>query len=133
MSLLLAILGCIVVSMALGYLWYSNWLFGPSWAKLTGLSEHDLKKQRAGINYLIMMIAVLLEALVLSVIFSFVQVSDLTESLKIGFLMWSGFIATTHLSNSLFGRVPLKLYLINTGFHLVAIMAMSVILTIWRF
>src|SRR5581483_6862526 len=128
---ILAILGCIVASMALGYLWYSNWLFGQSWAKLTGLSEADLKKQRAGVNYLIMMVAVLLEALVLSVIFSFVQVENLTESLKIGFLMWSGFIVTTHLSNSLFGKVPLKLFLINTGFHLVAILAMSVILTIW--
>jgi hypothetical protein len=133
MPLILAILGCVLSSMVIGYLWYSKWLFAKEWMRLVGLSEHQMKKDGVWVSYLITMAAALLEALVLSVVFSFVQVENVTESMKIGFLMWSGFIATTQLTNALFAQKPLKLFLIEAGYHLVAIMAMSVILTVWRF
>jgi biotin transporter BioY len=39
----LAILAAVIIKQALGALWFSPALFGPSWCKLTGVSKADVK------------------------------------------------------------------------------------------
>lgn len=129
---LYAILAAAFSSMLVGYLWYSPMVFMGTWMKLSGITKAEMNREGVWVNYLIMFIGAVLEALVLSVILHFVQVGNLMEGLKVGFLIWSGFVATTHLSNSLFARRPLKLFLLNNGCHLVIILVMSTILTLFR-
>jgi Protein of unknown function (DUF1761) len=58
--------------------------------------------------------------------------TDLMRGLKIGFGVWLGFVATVQFTNALFGKKPMKLFMIDTGYQLVCYIAMSIILVLWR-
>jgi hypothetical protein len=50
--------------------------------------------------------------------------------MKVGFAMWLGFVATVQLTDTLFGRKPFKLFLINTGYQLTCYLVMGAILAV---
>ncbi len=129
---LLAVLVAVVLSMAVGAVWYSPLAFAKPWMRLVGLTDKDLKKDGAWVNYLITFIGLVLMALVLSLFLNLLGVSNVVEGLKVGFFVWSGFVATTSLTNALFSQKPLKLYLLENGHHLAVILVMSAILSAWR-
>ena len=52
--------------------------------------------------------------------------------MKLGALCWAGFAATLGLTANMFSEKPLSTYLIDTGFQLVAIVAMCLLLALWR-
>jgi hypothetical protein len=52
--------------------------------------------------------------------------------MKIGLAVWLGFVTTVQLTNVLFGKQPVKLYAINTGYQLVCYLVMGAILGAWR-
>jgi len=54
------------------------------------------------------------------------------DGLKIGLVVWLGFVTTVQLTNALFSHQRNKLYLINTGYQLVCYVAMGPILGAWR-
>ena len=52
--------------------------------------------------------------------------------MKIGLVVWLGFVTTVQFTNALFSRQRNKLYMINTGYQLVCYVAMGAILGAWR-
>lgn len=123
-----------VASMVVGFLWYSPSLFGKQWMKLSGHTEKSLQEAKAEMNktYTISFVASLLMAYVLSHVMTlsmnFFHYDALSTGLISAFWMWLGFVAPVQLTDVLFGSKSSKLYAINTGYQLAALLAMGAVL-----
>jgi hypothetical protein len=126
-----AILLAVIVKQALGALWYSPVLFGKPWCELTGVSEAEMK-------------AGLVKALIPDVIGSFLMAFVLVHAVHyagangggqgaaVGFFNWLGFVAVATFGSVTFERRPLKLWLINNAYLLIALLIMGAIFAAWR-
>ncbi|MBI5272729.1 MAG: DUF1761 domain-containing protein [Chlamydiia bacterium] len=112
-----------VLSVAIGFIWYSKWLFGKTWMKLVGLKEKDLKgNKRAFIGS---WVVAFLTAFFLERLESNLGVTTVSDGMFVGFCVWLGFVATTQISSVIWGQKPWKLFFINTGCKLVLFLVMS--------
>lgn len=120
--------------MVVGFLWYGPYLFGKQWMALMGYTQKSMEaaKKEMGKTYAISFVASLLMAYVLSHVMTmsinFFHYEPVTTGLTSGFWMWLGFVAPVQLTEVLFGGKNFKLYAINTGYQLVALLAMGVVL-----
>ena len=134
---LIAVLGCGVLAMVLGFIWYSPLLFARPWMKLMGIDPDDKAKleelqKSAGPSYGLSFLAALVTALVLGKLILISSVRNPLYGMKIAAGVWLGFVTTVQLTGVLFAKQPWKLYLINTGYQLVVYLGMGAILTEWR-
>lgn len=130
----LAVLVAAILNMVIGAFWYSPTLFGKSWMELVGLKPEDIQK-RAGSTqraYLLTFVGSFIMAYALARIIWYAQAQTVTAGAAIGLLAWLGFVATTHGANYLFEGKPCRLYGINTGYPLVALVIMGALLAAWR-
>ena len=122
-----AIVVCVVVYMIIGSLWYSPILFVKPWMKLLGNKKQgnmsDLPKL-----LVVSFIAGLLMAYVLSVIMAAMHPASIWYGAVGGFWTWLGFIATYSLVNILYEGRPLQLFYINSGYYLVSLILMGMII-----
>lgn len=117
-----------VAAMTIGYVWYSNLLFGKTWMKLERLSSDKIDKSGMGKNMVIMFITTLISAYILSLFIHYGGAVNPILGAKTGLWAWIGFVMPTGLANHLFSRKPLNLFLIQTGHHLVGLLVMGAIL-----
>lgn len=120
-----------VVNMTIGGLWYSPVLFGEAWIKLMGFSQKQIdetKSRGMARSYGLIAVFSVVIAFVLAQLISYMGLFGLQNALSLGFSVWLGFIATTKANDVIFGKKPIKLYIIDAGYYLVSILAMSVIL-----
>ena len=91
-------------------------------------------KAEAGPMYGQAMVASLISAIVLALVLTrmLVPSSDIVRGLKISFGIWLGFVATVQFTNALFGKKPMKLFMIDTGYQLACYLVMGVIITLWQ-
>lgn len=117
--------------MGLGFFWYGP-LFAKPWMKLVGVSQSTMNKAGMGKTYAISTLGSLVMAYVLAHIVSLMNATTFVGGLQAGFWMWLGFIAPSMLNGVLFEKKPLKLYQIDAGYQLVALLLMGVVLASWR-
>lgn len=120
-----AVLLAAIVSMVVGFLWYSPWLFGKMWMKLSGLTEQKMKtmKQKGMTTaYILMFVGSLISSLILAYIISYAEVTSVLGGAAIGFMTWLGFVATTSLGMVLWEGKPVGLYILNNGHSVVMAM-----------
>ena len=134
---LLAVLACAVAGMVVGLLWYSPMLFANPWMVLMGYDPNDKAKiaemqKSAGPSYAMSFVASILTAFVLGKLIAVAGAMTAVDGLKIGLVVWLGFVTTVQFTNALFSRQRNKLYMINTGYQLVCYVAMGAILGAWR-
>lgn len=134
---LLAVLACAVAGMVVGFVWYSPMLFAKPWMVLMGYDPNDKAKiaemqKSAGPSYAMSFVASILTAFVLGKIISVAGSMNAVDGLKIGLVVWLGFVTTVQFTNALFSRQRNKLYMINTGYQLVCYVVMGAILGAWR-
>jgi hypothetical protein len=129
-----AVLVAAILNMVLGALWYSAALFGKSWMELVGFKPEDVQKRMAGASrlYAVHFIGSFLMAYALARFIWYAQAHTMVAGAAIGLLAWLGFVATTHGANFLFEGRPTRLYSINTGYPLVALIIMGALLGVWR-
>ena len=132
-----AVLVCAVATMVVGFLWYSPALFANPWMVLMGFDPNDKAKlaemqKSAGPSYAMSFVASILSAFVLGKLIAVAGAATAYDGLKIGMVVWLGFVTTVQLTNALFSRQRNKLYLINTGYQLVCYLVMGAILGVWR-
>ena len=133
----LAIFIAATVRMVLGSLWYSPFMFGPVWEKLSGVQGTDPAKMEsvsAKINqpaYFSSFIGTLLVGFVLANLFIWAGTAGLINGLVIGFLMWLGFMAPVGLTVTLFSKKSLNLFAIDYGNQLIVLLAMAAIIISW--
>ncbi len=116
-----------VAAMAIGAAWYSPILFAKQWMKLVDKSEADLKKN-ANQGYLLTAVAWLVVAYILAHFVSYTNADTISTGAITGFWAWLGFVATTGAINTAFSGRPWKLWLIDNGYHLVALIVMGAII-----
>lgn len=121
--------------MVLGSLWYGP-VFGKPWMKLMGYTEENMKSAKAKGGmwklYALAFLGALVTAFVLAHFVSYVTPTTFSEGLQLGFWAWLGFIATTLLGSVLWEQRSWKLYFLNAAHHLVNLLVMSTILTMWK-
>lgn len=131
----LAILVAAVISMVIGFLWYSPSLFGNQWIKLSGFTKEKMKGSTMGKIYGISFVVSLVTAFILThaLVFagSFLGTKGVNLGLMTGFWNWLGFIMPVQLTGWLFERKPFNLFLINTGYQLASLVGMGIVLALW--
>jgi hypothetical protein len=121
-----------LVYFIIGALWYSLF-FGKVWIRLIGgpaPTEEDKRKipMMFSITFVLNFIIVLSTACVVY----FVSPNSVLAALKVGALLGIGFVGTTCTMSYMYAKRPFKLTLIDSGYHIVAILAVSVILSLWH-
>ena len=127
-------LGALVTAIGaflVGGIWYSPILFARPWMRANGLADADLQKGDAGRVFA----GAFALSLVGNVNLAFF-LADGTPSLgwgiAAGALAGVGWVATSLGVTYLFERRPLKLYLIDAGYHVVTFMMSGAILGVWK-
>lgn len=115
--------------MVAGSIWYSPKVFYNTWAKLSGVNTND----NAGIGKI--MVGTLILAFVISLVLDLlVQATGAnvwSDGLLLGLLI-SAIVAAVIATNGIYGKIGIKLYLITAGYQVIAIVAASILLAVWR-
>lgn len=126
-----AILVAAIVSMAVGFIWYSKPLFAKAWLDEVGLTEEKLGKG-PGIGFLWAFIAALVTAYVMAHFVQYTGAVTAGAGAATGFWIWLGFVATSLGMNMIFEQKSLKLFSINAGMQLANFIIMGALLAGWR-
>lgn len=130
----IAILLAAVATMGIGFFWYSPTVLGKPWMKLMGYTAEDLKaeQKKMGSLYTMSFVAAIVTAYVLSHVMAlsqdFYNYSPVMTGLTTAFWVWIGFVAPVQMTDVIFGSKKWKLFAINTGYQLVSLLAMGIII-----
>ena len=135
----LAILVAVVVNFIIGFIWYTP-LFGKIWGKEMGYDPNmkpDPKVMMKGM--LFMIIGNFLFAWVFAhniAAWTFVpgmqNMNPLASALNAAIFTCLGFYVPGHLGSTVWEMKSWKLFFINTGYNLVSLIAVAIILCYWR-
>ena len=129
----LAILICVVVSMASGSVWYHPKVFFPAWCKGIGKSEAEMKAANPNpMIWVLTILAAFVEAVSVALMLRVMQASGPGAGAAAGFMLWLGFVAPTNLVNMLFAGHGLKVWAIEAGNHLLNMLLFGAILGAWQ-
>lgn len=124
----LAVLIAIVVYQGLGALWYGP-LMGKAWMKAVGKTAEELQGG-GGIMYLYAIINGAITVIVLANVLQAFAPASLVAALGVTLVMWLGFTAATSLTNGLFAGRGRDLWMIDSTYHLLAMLLATVVLTL---
>ncbi len=127
----LAILVATVSTFLLGGIWYSPVLFGRTWMQEMGFTDESLKAR--GDAGRIMGVSFVLELIMAFNLAAFIGAkASLSFGLFAGAAAGFGWVALAFGVTYLFERKSLRLFLINAGYHGVALTIMGAILGAWH-
>ncbi|KIA76735.1 hypothetical protein DB43_HK00080 [Parachlamydia acanthamoebae] len=118
------------IYLALGTLWYSPWLFGPTWLKEMQLTREQLRSPWLG--SLAAFFMALLMSYALSQFIILTNSYTLAQGACLGLWIGLGFIVPTLFSNVIWEKKSLKIYLIHVSLVLLFLMISGSILSFWR-
>ena len=127
-----AVLVAALAAMVIGMLWYGP-LFGKRWMNLAGLTPKSMKKMKLSPMFAMVLgfVATLVTAYVLSISIGVFKLINLPFALKVAFWLWLGFVAPVQLGVFLWEGKSFKLFVLNTSYNLVSLLAMAAILASW--
>ena len=130
----LAVVVAAVAAFALGGIWYSPLLFAKLWVNAHGYSEEQVKamQKSAGKAYGVSLVCQWLIALALAVLVGYLHLEHLSQGLKLGLLAWVGFAFPFGLMANMFTEKRITVFYIDTGYQLVYLLLMGVIITAWQ-
>lgn len=130
----LAVVVAALAYYASGALWYSPAFLGKPWMKAVGLTEKKIaeKMKSAWKSYLVSLVAALVISYGIARIEMYMQVTSFSSGLHTGFWTWLCFVLTTAATNSFFAGRPVKLLIIDAGYHLYGFLLLGVILAVWK-
>jgi sterol desaturase/sphingolipid hydroxylase (fatty acid hydroxylase superfamily) len=113
--------------MFIGYAWYSKWLFGKQWMKLSGITEEKMRKNKMAPVYGFINAIVL--AFFLAISCSLLGATTVSDGMLVGGLAWLGFSMTTKISRVIWVGEPLALFFMEAGVTFISYVAMAGLLT----
>ena len=131
----LAVFLAAVVAMSLGFFWYSEMAFGKAWMKLKGYTKESMKQaqKEMGKLYGLSFVAALVTGYVLTHVMiladNFYFYPSLYNGLSTAFWMWLGFVMPVQLTATIFGEKKWKLFGIDTGYQLVSLLLMGLVIS----
>lgn len=129
----LAVLVCAILSMVIGFIWYGP-LFSKPWAKMTGWTNEKvaaLPKSNMVIGYIKAFLFAFIIASVLALTLISINANGIGDAVTAAIVLWVGFTGATIGVNMTFERRPLALFGIEAGYHLLALIVYSIVLSIW--
>ncbi len=130
----IAVIIAAVVSMIIGFVWYMPGFLGNPWMKEMGYTPESIKKaqKKMGPMYALSFVGAIVMAYVLTHVMVFSEnyfgLPRLQTGLTTAFWMWLGFVAPVQMTDVIFGGRSGKLFFINTGYQLVSLVAMGIVL-----
>ena len=126
----IAVALCAVSSLVIGGLWYSPVLFARQWQSAAGLSEEQAQSG----NMAMILGGAFLLSLLAAVVFAMFLGPDMSvgAATAAGFAAGLCWVAASYGINYLFERRPLRLWLINGGYHVLQFTAFGLILGLMR-
>jgi hypothetical protein len=127
----LAVVVAAIVSVVIGFAYYSPQAMGARWLAYLGTTRAQLGNPEpsgmaAGI------VASLVNAWVLAVLALNLGATGAGAGFMLGLLCWLGFMATITAAEVAFLKQPWGLWLVNNIHNLVIQIVMAVIVTVWR-
>jgi hypothetical protein len=128
-----AVIAAAVAKFVLGALWYSPPLFASQWAAAVGINMNtqmdggEMAKIFGG-----SFIAYIVQAYVMVHFVQYAGAKDSKGGAQSGFWLWLGFAAVVVFQTVLYERRPFNLFFINSGYELITLLAMGVILATWK-
>jgi hypothetical protein len=125
-----------VASMGLGFLWYSPMVVGKQWMKEKGYSATDMKKEQKsmgklyGLSFVLSLVTAYVLSHVMALSENFFHYPMLQTGLTTAFWMWLGFVMPVQATATIFGGKNWKLFGIDTGYQLAALLAMGVVVAL---
>jgi len=124
---LLAVLVAGICHMAVGLVWFQAALFGRAWSALT---KQELKP---AVRWIVPgFLGHILIALALAAIIVVASASTIVESLAVAVFVWLCFVVTLELGELIWEKIPVKLFMIRVGNHLVALSVAALVLAVWK-
>jgi len=127
----IAIIVCVVLNFAVGFVYYSPKVFFTVWWRALGKGDTEMGNAGAMVWGLTALAAVI-EAVAVSFMLTAMGSTTIPSGLLAGFMIWFGFVATTNLVNNLFAGRPLKVWAIESGNHLIYLLICGAVLSVWR-
>ena len=126
----IAVALCAVSSLVIGGLWYSPTLFARQWQSAAGISD----EQAQGGNMAMIFGGAFLLSLLAAAVFAMFLGPDMSvgAATAAGFAAGLCWVAASYGINYLFERRPLRLWLINGGYHVLQFTAFGLILGLMR-
>ena len=133
----LAVIAAAVSAMIVGFVWYSQLLFGRLWLKIIGkenlsIAEQEHIKKEVGPYVGIMFAGTIVGAFVFSLFVKWLNVYTVFQVMLVGFWAWLGFIFPVSLGTALFSGkekgLVWSLFMVQTGHSLVGMLVMRAIL-----
>ena len=129
---ILAVLGCVVVSIILGYAWYAEVIFGGPWLRLMHKSKEEVLAKDAGTPNLISFFSSFVTYYILALLIKLTATS-FYSALFLASILWLGFILAPNCGDLMFeDRRALKLMAMRIGYELFALLVSASILFIFR-
>jgi len=127
----LAVLVCVVIMHALGFLWYGQ-LFKDQWMKLVGIDEAAIQANPPSNSvWVLNFIAVVAPLYMLAWLFTKLNVISGLRGASIAFLITFCFHHLSVMNNNMFAGAPYGLAWIVGGYSLVAMTISGFILGTW--
>ncbi|MGZ3709223.1 MAG: DUF1761 domain-containing protein, partial [Bdellovibrionota bacterium] len=111
---------------------YSPLLFAGAWMKAIGKTPQQLNKDVAKYGYGLALAAGFALACFLGQAIKWTGAVTVGEALRVALWAWVGFILPAVIPDYFFAGRKKSLLAINMGYPLISMLAMSVILTLWR-
>ena len=130
----LAIVVAALAAWILGALWYSPALFARQWMAANNYTPERLEAMKRGMakTYAISFICFGVMAWVMAVLIDRLGIAGALGGVKLGAITWLGFAATIGLTANLYSDKPLAAFLIDTAYQLVYMIAMGIVLAVWK-
>lgn len=126
-----AIAVTVILQQALGFSWYSSWLFGAQWMAAVGRKTGELNP-RNPIPFAVAILASVLFCYLLSWLIQRTQIASPVAGAALGVAVWLGFVAPALAAHYLFIGLPWTLIGIDGGATFVNALLAGVILAAWR-
>lgn len=125
---LAAVIVATIFSYFLGGIWYS---LGR--VKLMNLFGKKMEERREPpvVGYAVAFIVTLILSYALAVFIGYAAAKSALAGAAIGFGTWVGFVITMSSADVVFEAKPVKLYLLDSGFQLIAFLGMGAIIGAW--
>jgi hypothetical protein len=126
----LAIIVAAISNLVLGFLFYSQWLFGNAWAKALGMTQEELKSPPVYV-IAIGLISVFIEAYVIAWCIKAMNIDSVAGALNVGFMLWLGLVVVSSLAWFIWDKGT-TLFWLNNAYQLIGILVMAMIISLWK-
>lgn len=131
----LAVTVAAVVGMAIGFAWYSQWVFGKIWLKAKGwdndAARHKSQPKSMIPVYITTFVSTFITAFVIAALFNSLVIISVQGIILTGILLSIGFMVPVKFADYQFAGDSLKLFFINAGYWIVEAVVMSLIIGIF--